>query len=54
MSAKVKVFISYAHEDEDVKDNLDKFLISLKKSDKIDVWNDRAISAGTEWDKKIK
>ena len=54
MSTKVKVFISYAHEDEEVKDNLDKFLISLKKSDKIDVWNDRAITAGTEWDKKIK
>jgi len=54
MSDKIKVFISYAHEDEDVKNNLDKFLISLKKSEKIEVWNDRGISAGTEWDKKIK
>lgn len=54
MSNKVKVFISYAHEDEEVKDKLDKFLISLKKSEKIEVWNDRKIAAGTEWDKTIK
>jgi TIR domain len=54
MSPSVKVFISYAHEDESVKENLDKFLIGLKKSDKIEVWNDRLITGGTEWDKKIK
>jgi TIR domain len=54
MTPKVKVFISYAHEDEPVKENLDKFLVGLKKTDKIEVWQDRQIAAGQEWDKAIK
>jgi len=51
---KLKVFMSYAHEDEDMKNELDKALIMLKRSDKISVWQDRELLAGQEWDKGIK
>ncbi|MGC4233623.1 MAG: toll/interleukin-1 receptor domain-containing protein [Niabella sp.] len=54
MTRKLKIFISYAHEDEAMKNDLDKHLISLKRSDKIDVWQDRILMAGTEWDSTIK
>jgi len=54
MTRKLKAFISYAHEDEAMKNDLDKHLISLKRSDKIDVWQDRMLMAGTEWDSTIK
>jgi hypothetical protein len=50
---KLKIFISYAHKDEDIKNELDAHLIGLKKSDKIDVWNDRQCIAGEEWDEAI-
>ena len=53
MSA-LKVFISYAHEDEAIKNQLDKFLITLKRSNKIEVWQDRQIMAGEQWDDLIK
>lgn len=53
MSA-LKVFISYAHEDEQIKNQLDKFLITLKRSNKIEVWQDRQIMAGDGWDDLIK
>ena len=51
---KLKVFISYSHEDEDMKNQMDKHLIMLKRSDKIDVWQDRQLIAGQEWDDSIK
>jgi len=51
---KLKIFMSYAHEDEAMKIELDKSLIMLKKSNKIDVWQDRELMAGQEWDTTIK
>jgi hypothetical protein len=54
MSKKLKVFLSYAHEDEAMKNELDKALIMLKRSEKISVWQDRQILAGSEWDQSIK
>lgn len=53
MPQKLNIFLSYAHEDEAMKTQLDKNLIGLKKSNKIDVWQDRAIIAGDVWDEKI-
>lgn len=50
---KLKVFISYAHKDEDIKNELDNHLIGLKRSEKIEVWNDRKIIPGEEWDDTI-
>lgn len=51
---KLKIFMSYAHEDEAMKAELDKALIALKRSNKIEVWQDRELIAGQEWDKTIK
>jgi hypothetical protein len=47
------IFISYAHEDEALKKELDKYLKVLKRSSKIESWNDRALIAGQEWDQEI-
>ncbi len=52
--SKLKIFMSYAHEDEAMKTELDKALILLKRSGKIEVWQDRELIAGQEWDKAIK
>ncbi|MDO7173314.1 toll/interleukin-1 receptor domain-containing protein [Mariniflexile sp. AS56] len=54
MSSKaVKIFTSYAHEDEGLKDEMDKYLKVLKRSGKIDAWNDRELIAGQEWNEGI-
>ena len=53
MPQKLNIFLSYAHEDEAMKTQLDKNLIMLKKSDKVNIWQDRQIIAGTEWDEAI-
>ena len=45
-TAKVKVFLSYAHEDEAYKTELDKHLAVQKRGEKIQVWNDRELKAG--------
>ncbi len=50
----LKVFISYAHKDEDIKNQLDYHLSALKRNERIITWNDRQIVAGEEWDTKIK
>lgn len=51
---KINIFLSYTHADEDFKNALDKHLTSLKRSDKIATWNDRAILGGQAWDAEIK
>lgn len=53
MPASLKIFLSYSHIDEAMKTQLDRNLIGLKKSNKIEVWQDRAIMAGDVWDEKI-
>ncbi len=49
----VSIFVSYAHEDEDLKKELDKYLKVLKRSAKVRIWNDRQLIAGQEWDDAI-
>ncbi|UKO99394.1 SUMF1/EgtB/PvdO family nonheme iron enzyme [Nostoc sp. UHCC 0870] len=49
-----KIFISYSHEDEPLKNELIKHLSILKRQGVISIWQDRKISPGTEWDKEIK
>ncbi len=49
----VSVFISYVHEDEDLKKELDKHLKVLKRSSKIQTWNDRELLGGQERDQTI-
>ena len=48
-----RIFISYAHLDEDLKKELDKYLKVLKRSSKVQVWNDRELIGGQEWDQTI-
>ncbi len=50
----VKIFISYAHEDEEYKDQLVKQLSGLLRNGWIEEWNDRKIAPGQEWDDSIK
>ena len=49
----LKLFISYSHQDEALKDNLVKHLEPLKRLNLIDEWNDRKIPAGDKWEKAI-
>jgi formylglycine-generating enzyme required for sulfatase activity len=44
-----KVFFSYAHEDQDLRDRLEEHLSILKRMGKISTWHDRRIGAGREW-----
>ena len=48
-----KVFYSYSHKDEDLRDKLDTHLKILHRQNIISGWHDRAISAGTEWEDQI-
>ena len=50
---KVLVFISYAHEDEKLVDELRKQLSILKRMGVIEEWYDRDITAGSEWKGEI-
>lgn len=45
----VEVFISYAHEDEELRGQLEKHLASLRTNGLIRTWNDRKIIAGGDW-----
>ncbi|MEL6333868.1 MAG: toll/interleukin-1 receptor domain-containing protein, partial [Cyanobacteria bacterium J06626_26] len=53
-SEPVRIFISYSHKDETLREELDVHLANLKRQGKIQAWHDRAIEAGTEWDTAIK
>ncbi|MFK8103419.1 MAG: toll/interleukin-1 receptor domain-containing protein [Saprospiraceae bacterium] len=50
----IKVFTSYAHKDEALREELDVHLAMIKRQKAITIWNDRQIEDGTEWDAKIK
>lgn len=49
----IKIFVCYAHEDRPLLDQLDKQLSILKRQGIIDVWYDRDIGAGTDWEHEI-
>src|SRR5712692_7930174 len=49
----VKIFFCYAHEDEPLLKKLKTHLRPLQRQGLIDVWHDRDISAGTEWEREI-
>jgi TIR domain len=50
----IKAFISYAREDERVKNRLVKFFRGLKNSGLDTIWHDGKITAGKEWLAEIK
>jgi tetratricopeptide (TPR) repeat protein len=53
MDEKREVFICYAHEDESLRQNLEKHLRVLQRQNLITVWHDRKISPGTDWEQEI-
>lgn len=48
-----KIFISYSHRDENVKDELVAQLKPLKENGLINIWDDRQILASQKWDDEI-
>ena len=51
---KPTVFISYSHMDEGWKDRIVTHLGVLEHEDILDLWDDRRIGAGEDWEKEIK
>jgi O-acetyl-ADP-ribose deacetylase (regulator of RNase III) len=49
----IEIFISYAHEDETLRQRLGKHLSSLRREGVITDWHDREIIAGSEWATEI-
>ncbi len=49
----VTLFLSYAHEDEHLCEQLMKHLSLLQRQGLISTWHDRRITAGTNWDQEI-
>jgi hypothetical protein len=52
-SKAIEVFFSYAHEDEELRNELAKQLKLLQRQGKIAAWYDRDISGGTVWKQQI-
>ena len=48
-----RVFISYSHEDDDLRASLDKHLAPLVRTGTIAPWHDHKIAPGQEWEKEI-
>lgn len=53
VASTLRLFCSYAHEDEAMRDALVRHLASLEHEGIIAVWHDRRIGAGEEWQGKI-
>lgn len=49
----VKLFISYSHKDEALRDEFKAHLSPLMREKLIDVWHDRKIGAGATWESEI-
>jgi hypothetical protein len=49
----IEVFISYSHQDQLLRTELDKHLSNLKRQNIITSWYDGNIIPGTEWEPKI-
>ncbi|GHO82976.1 FxSxx-COOH system tetratricopeptide repeat protein [Dictyobacter formicarum] len=52
-SNAINVFLSYAHEDEPLRDELMKHLSSLERQGLISTWFDRKVVPGTDWARTI-
>lgn len=51
---RIRLFISYSRRDQELRAELDKQLSPLKRLGIINVWHDRQIDPGQEWDREIK
>lgn len=52
-AAALRVFYSYSHKDEELRDELATQLTLFQRQGLIEAWHDRRITAGTEWKGKI-
>lgn len=53
MNDPIKLFISYSHKDDELKEELIPHLAGLVKEGLIEPWHDRKISAGADWATEI-
>ncbi|MFO1155464.1 MAG: toll/interleukin-1 receptor domain-containing protein [Rhodospirillales bacterium] len=53
-TSPVRVFISYSHADNALRRKLERHLVALKNQHLIEVWSDRQIDAGIEWEHSIR
>lgn len=53
MKVGIKLFYSYSHRDEALRDELEVHLSLLQRQGFIDSWHDRSITAGSEWARNI-
>lgn len=53
MNVPLKLFVSYAHEDEEYRASLEKYLVVLKHQGALETWTDREIVAGQPWEQAI-
>ncbi len=53
LTTPLKLFVSYAHDDEPYRKALEKYLIVLKLQGFIEHWDDRILVAGDKWDQEI-
>jgi hypothetical protein len=51
--SRIKVFLSYAHRDEEFQKELDEHLGALKRENLIDAWWDHRILPGSDWSEEI-
>lgn len=51
---RTKVFISYAHKDEQWRETMRKTLKSLERKGQLDVWDDRRLRTGDAWRNEIE
>ncbi|MGB7924220.1 MAG: tetratricopeptide repeat protein, partial [Pyrinomonadaceae bacterium] len=49
----IKIFYSYSHKDERLRDKLDNHLALLQRQGLIEDWHDRMIEAGDDWETEI-
>ena len=49
----IKIFFCYAHKDEELLNKLKAHLRPLERQGFIDMWHDRDINAGAEWEREI-
>jgi len=48
-----KLFFSYSHKDEDLRDELEVHLSALRREGVIELWHDRRIGAGKDFGNEI-
>jgi hypothetical protein len=54
MMNKPTIFISYSHLDEEWKDRLLRHLAVSQKQGHLELWHDRLIGAGEDWERRIQ